>query len=232
MSRKQPRTSCRSASAPASAARGCAIRTTSTERVNRDSSWRTASRSHRLTRLRATAFPTFRLTVRPIREESDARRGIQSTRRDGRRTLCPRPCTLRKSDDFRRRQERGKVNPFRVTSDDCIASTDTPPPTSRQNRKMERRRGSGGLRPNGRDKTLTALRAAALQDVAAPGGGHTGTEAVRALPLDVAWLVRPLHRDLPKGLPPPTCWEAADFRGSRWPDGGWAWGPNNRADSG
>ena len=84
------RTSSLRASAPAKAALGWAMMTTSQRPRRRHRSCRTASRSHRFTRLRTTALPTFLLTVRPTRL-SGSRPGSQSANRLRDRTLWPRP---------------------------------------------------------------------------------------------------------------------------------------------
>ena len=57
----------------------------------------------------------------------------------------------------------------------------------------------------GGNQALTALRAAALDDVPTTSGLHTGAEAVAPLTLDVARLVCALHVDLQGSGQPPDC---------------------------
>src|SRR5690606_6867592 len=81
---------------PASAAPGRAMITRSRSAGRVAFSFRTISRSHRLTRFLSTAFPTFVETVRPtlLRFSFD---GSATPIRWGVVTFLPRPCTRRKS---------------------------------------------------------------------------------------------------------------------------------------
>lgn len=160
-------TSAPSDSKSASAACGCAMMTTSNPEGIISACRRMASRSLRLTRFRTTAFPTFRLTVRPTRVRS-APLGTNNIMILRHRIRFPVRCTRWISTDLRNRCWRGSP----------------------------RRNSSAALAGNRGNQLFPTLGSATSNDVATACGLHACTESVGALALDLAWLVCAFHLNL------------------------------------
>lgn len=136
---------------------------------------RSPSRSARLTRLRTTALPTFRLTVSPNRAGSDGP-GSQEATKYRNSTRRPPRCTRINSGRVRNRWDLGKLSQLEAEG--------------------FRSRSSALLACGGDRELSPALAAPCLDHCPTRGGLHPRAEAMGATTLQVARLVSTLHPDL------------------------------------
>ena len=170
--------------------------------ISRVNPTRKASRKRRLIRLRLTAFPFLRVTVKPTRGgvfaliSSGKLRLFTSSKKNGPRRFCP-VCNAKNSALLRRRQKRfspiGKAQTVKSGVGNC-RQTPIKCPLSKHGSPVEKH----FYRPFGLHfllcrKTFATTCAAGSNNFASTKGCHTGTKTVAAFTNEFGRLICTFH---------------------------------------